>query len=161
MTQTSNDLSPWKPTRAMHPPSWDNLLYELEQEVRGLPRSPQAYVLNVRYNIQEVGKLLQSWGLSWPIVAAGYLLSYEDHLFQKRPINDLLQIQEHKREALNYMHHIEDDDLFTLLNPPYKDLGGLLIALAVYIVALKKHAQKRGEGQPYQSEDITQIGVVG
>ncbi|HTK06985.1 MAG TPA: TGS domain-containing protein [Ktedonobacteraceae bacterium] len=159
--QTKNDLSPWRPVWTIHPPGWDNLLYELEQEVRGLPRSPQAYVLNIRYDIQEVGKLLQSWGLPWPIVAAGYLLSYEDQLFQKRPINDLLQIQGHKREALNYMHHIEDDDLSTLLNPPYKDLGGLLIALAVYIVTLRKHAQKRGEGQSYQPEDTTQIEAAG
>jgi (p)ppGpp synthase/HD superfamily hydrolase len=161
MRRTHSHLTRWEPTQTPLPPSWPHLLNELEQETRGLPRSPQAYALNVRYELATVGDLLQIWGLPWPVVGAGYLLSYEDMLLQKQEIDDLVEIQEHKREALHYLRCIEDDDLFTLLHPPYKDPGALLIALAVYTAALKKHAQQKLQGQRYRPEEYAQIENVG
>ncbi len=118
----------------------------------------------MRYDVDAVGKRLQSWGLPWQIVAAGYLLPYENHLIQKKDSDDLLEIQEiqeHKREALNYLHCIEDDDLSTLLHPPYKDLSALLIALAVQAAALDIHARKTRQGQRYQPENYAQLENVG
>src|SRR6266700_333875 len=123
MRLTHSHLTPWEPAQTILPPNWQHLLNELEQETTGLPRSPQAYALNVRYELATVGDLLQTWGLPWPVVGAGYLLSYEDTLLQKQEVSNLVEIQEHKREALHYLRCIEDDDLFTLLHPPYKDTG--------------------------------------
>jgi len=58
MRLTHSHLTPWEPIQTILPPNWQHLLTELEQETRGLPRSPQAYALNVRYELATVGDLL-------------------------------------------------------------------------------------------------------
>lgn len=137
--QMHPDLATWEPVPTELPAAWMALVENLEGKARGVPRLPQAYALNIRYDAQHVGQLLCSWGLPWPVVLAGYLFQYDEALIRGAGLHDTSLVLAHIREARHYMHCLEEDDLFTLLNPPYSDIGALLVAVAVHYVALEAY----------------------
>src|SRR5712692_9352415 len=128
------DLIPWKPTPTQIPEDWMRLAETLAQEVKG---SQRAYVMKVKYDAQRVGNLLHSWGLPWQVVMAGYLWEYDQQQIQCAKLDDVEQVLSHITESNHYAHYIEDENLPPLLTPPYRDLGALLIAIAIYYQTLK------------------------
>ncbi|MBV9019213.1 MAG: AAA family ATPase [Ktedonobacteraceae bacterium] len=155
------DLIPWTPVPSELPVAWVQRIATLAQETRGTPRSPHAYALNAKYDVQEVGVLLHSWGLPWQVVIAGQLLQYDETLICQSALSDIERVLAHVREAIHYMHCIEEDDLFTLLQPPYSDMGAFLIAVAIYYVALQTQLRQRGEMLLSTQLQIWQIESVG
>src|SRR4249920_3141667 len=121
----NSDLTPWKPTSTDIPESWMKLAQELEQEVKGTQR---AYILKVKYDAQRVGNMLRTWGLPWQVVIAGYLWEYEKELIVQANLDEMNEVLNHIDESNLYCKFIEDENLPPLLTPPYRDLGGLLIA---------------------------------
>jgi guanosine-3',5'-bis(diphosphate) 3'-pyrophosphohydrolase len=152
--QMHSDLSTWAPVPTQLPAAWMALVENLESEARGTPRPPQAYALNIKYDTQHIGQLLCSWGLPWSVVLAGYLFPYDEALIQSTGLPDMSQVLGHIREARHYMHCIEEDDLFTLLNPPYSDIGALLIAVAIHYVAMQAYLRHSVRKQRQQLESI-------
>jgi hypothetical protein len=123
------DLIPWKPTPTQVPVEWMKLAETLAQEVKG---SQRAYVMKVKYDAQRVGDMLRSWGLPWQIVIAGYLWEHGKDLILKANLEDADTVLSHISEANVYAKYIEDEKLAPLLSSPYRDLGALLIAVAIY-----------------------------
>src|SRR5260221_14744015 len=68
--QLCPDLTPWKPTPTQLPQDWIHFSNTLAEQMKGMHRT---YTLNVKYDAQRVGALLQSWGLPWQVVMAGFL----------------------------------------------------------------------------------------
>src|SRR5690348_11484297 len=90
------DLALWKPTPTDLPDEWVALSDALAQETKG---SQHTYVLKVRYNAQQVGDLLRSWGLPWDVVMAGYLWEYDKEQIRHANLKDVEQILSHITEA--------------------------------------------------------------
>jgi len=151
------DLTPWRPTPTQIPEEWMKLYEELMQEAKG---SQHAYVLKVRYDAQRVGNLLRSWGLPWQVVIAGYLWEYDKEQIRQANLEGVDEILGHINEADLYGKYIEDENLPPLLIPPYRDLGGLLIAIAIYYQALQA-LQEQSEEKPYTGAMQSQIESVG
>src|SRR5690349_4175104 len=128
------DLIPWKPTPTQVPEEWMKLAQELAQEAKG---SQHAYVLKVKYDAQRVGNLLRSWGLPWDVVMAGYLWEYDKDEIRSYQLSDTESVIGHISHATTYFGNIRDDILPPLLTPPFEDLGGLLIAIAIYYEAFR------------------------
>jgi (p)ppGpp synthase/HD superfamily hydrolase len=133
---TSPDLTPWEPVPTDLPTEWMLLVDELSREARGTPRPPQAYALKVRYDARRVGDLLRSWQLPWQVVMAGYLREYDEERLRAFDLPDRTRILAHIKESLLYARYIEEEQWLPLLTLPYRDLGALLIATAVYYQAL-------------------------
>src|SRR5437870_5567647 len=151
------DLIPWQPTLTKIPEEWMKLSEELAEEVKG---SQRAYVLKVKYNAQRVGDLLRSWGLPWQVVIAGYLWEYDKELIIRAKLEGVDDVLSHINEANLYAKYIEDENLPPLLTPPYRDLGGLLIAIAIYYMALQT-LQEQSNERPYTGKMQSQIESVG
>ena len=128
------DLIPWQPTLTMIPEEWMKLAEELAEEAKG---SQRAYVLKAKYNAQRVGDMLRSWGLPWQVVIAGYLWEYDKALIIKAKLDDVDEVLNHINESNLYCNYIEDENLPPLLTPPYRDLGGLLMAMTIYYQTLQ------------------------
>jgi (p)ppGpp synthase/HD superfamily hydrolase/AAA+ ATPase superfamily predicted ATPase len=151
------DLTPWKPTPTQVSEEWMKLYEEFTQEAKG---SQHAYVLKVRYDAQRVGNLLRSWGLPWQVVVAGYLWEYDKEQIRQANLEHVDEILSHISEADLYAKYIEDENLPPLLTPPYRDLGGLLIAIAIYYLAL--HAlQEQSNEKTYTGAMQSQIESAG
>jgi len=133
------DLTPWKPTPTLIPEEWMNLIDRLENEAIGNSRE---YIMRVRLNACGVGDLLRSWGLPLDVVLAGYLIEYDKKPLRSTNLERVDKVLNHVSEAFRYINYIEDEKLPPLLTPPYKDLGALLIAVAVYYQALKTFQQQ-------------------
>jgi (p)ppGpp synthase/HD superfamily hydrolase len=151
------DLTLWKPTPTQVPAEWMKLAETLAQEVRG---SQRAYVMKVKYDAQRVGNMLRSWGLPWQVVMAGYLWEYDKEQIRKAGLCDVDQVLGHINEAYLYARYIEDENLPPLLTPPYRDLGGLLIAIAIYYQALQA-LQEQSNEKTYTGAMQSQIESVG
>lgn len=152
-----SDLTPWRPTPTQIPKSWMKLAQELEQEVKG---SQRAYVMKVKYDAQRVGDILRSWGLPWQVVIAGYLWEYEKELIVRANLNEMNEVLSHIDESNLYCKYIEDEQLPPLLTPPYYDLGGLLIAVAIFYQALL-NLQEQSNERSYTGKILSQIESVG
>src|SRR5271157_499338 len=151
------DLTPWKPTPTQVPPGWMKLAETLAQEVKG---SQRAYVMKVKYDAQRVGNMLQSWGLPWQVVMAGYLWEYDKDLILQANLDDVDEVLCHVSEANLYAKYIEDENLPPLLTPPYRDLGGLLIAIAIFYQALRA-LQEQSNEKTYTGSMQSQIESIG
>src|SRR6266581_3099199 len=152
-----SDLTPWKPMPTQIPEPWMKLAQELEQEVKG---SQRAYIMKMKYDAQRVGNMLRSWGLPWQVVIGGYLWEYEKELILQTKLDDKDEVLSHIDESNVYSKYIEDEKLPPLLTPPYRDLGGLLIALAIYFGVLQT-LQEQGNERPYTGKTQSQIESVG
>src|SRR6266487_4043549 len=151
------DLTPWKPTPTWIPEDWMKLVEKLAQEAKG---TQHAYVLKVRYDAQRVGNLLRSWGLPWQVVIAGYLWEYDKEQICQANLENVDEVLSHISEADLYAKYIEDENLPPLLTPPYRDLGGLLIAIAIYYLALQI-LQEQSNEKTYTGTIQSQIESVG
>jgi guanosine-3',5'-bis(diphosphate) 3'-pyrophosphohydrolase len=151
------DLIPWQPTLTKIPEEWMKLAEELAEEAKG---SQRAYVLKVKYNAQRVGDMLRSWGLPWQVVMAGYLWEYDKELIIRANLDDVDKVLSHIDESNLYCKYVEDEDLPPLLTSPYRDLGGLLIAIAIYFVVLQT-LQEQSNERPYTGKMQSQIESVG
>src|SRR6266571_3233424 len=152
-----SDLTPWKPMPTQIPEQWMKLAQELEQEVKG---SQRAYIMKVKYDAQRVGNMLRSWGLPWQVVIGGYLWEYEKELILQANLDDKDEVLSHIDESNVYSKYIEDEKLPPLLTPPYRDLGGLLIAVAIFYQALQT-LQEQSNERPYTGKTQSQIESVG
>jgi (p)ppGpp synthase/HD superfamily hydrolase len=150
-------LTPWKPMPTQIPEAWMKLAQELEQEVKG---SQRAYIMKVKYDAQRVGNMLRSWGLPWQVVIAGYLWEYEKEFIVRANLDEMNEVLRHIDESNFYCKCIEDENLPPLLTPPYRDLGGLLIALAIYFGVLQT-LQEQSNERPYTGKMQSQIESVG
>nr|MBA2678516.1 TGS domain-containing protein [Ktedonobacteraceae bacterium] len=151
------DLTPWTPEPGDVPAAWMQLVETLAQQVQGLHRT---YVLGVRYDASSVGRLLRSWGLRWPVVVAGYLWEHEKEQIRSAHLDELESVLGHIAEATEYVHNILHENLSSLLNPPYHDIGGLLIAVAIYYQTLQT-LQQQNNGQSYIGDTQAKIKRVG
>jgi guanosine-3',5'-bis(diphosphate) 3'-pyrophosphohydrolase len=153
------DLRPWEPRPEPLPETWMALAARLAEQMKG---SLRAYVLGVKYNASGVGNLLRSWGLPWEVVMAGHLWEYEEGKQEIRQANlpGAQRILDHMGAADLYARYIEQDTLSPLLTPPYRDLGALLVAVAIYYEALRALAQQSA-GQPYRGKKLLIIEGVG
>ena len=152
------DLSPWAPTPTRLPEDWMALADTLAQQARGLPH---AYVMpDARYNAQNVGNKLRSWGLPWPVVMAAYLYGYNEEPIRYANLKGVDQVLNHITEANFYARYIEEENLPPLLTPPYRDLGALLIALVAYYQALQT-LQEQSNNRPYTGTKQVHIESVG
>ncbi len=129
----------------------------LAQEAKG---SQHAYILTARYNAQHLGDLLRSWGLPWQVVIAGYLWEYNKDWIHQANLKDVDQVLSHINEANLYASNIEDENLPPLLTPPYRDLGALLVAVAIYYQALQI-LQEQSNERPYTGTMQSSIESVG
>jgi len=152
-----SDLVPWQPTPTEIPEAWAKLAQELEEQVKG---SQRAYVMKVKYDAQRVGNMLRSWGLPWQVVIAGYLWEYEREMIVQANLDETNQVLSHIDESDLYCKCIEDEKLPPLLTPPYRDLGGLLIAVAIFYQALLT-LQEQSNERPYSGKIQSQIESVG
>lgn len=125
----SADLTIWKPTPTELPQPWVELANALARQAKGKPRP---YIMEIKYDGLRVGDLLRSWGLPWDVVMAGYLWEYDRETIQRSRLRDAEKVITHILHATAYLGYIRDDILPPLLTPPYDDLGGLLIAVAIY-----------------------------
>ncbi len=132
--QLCPDLTPWKPTPTQLPQDWIHFSNTLAEQMKGMHRT---YTLNVKYDAQRVGALLQSWGLPWQVVMAGFLWEYNQEYLHLSKLHDAEQVLSHIRQAKNYYHYIQNENLPPLLTPPYADLGALLLAVTIYFQALQ------------------------
>jgi GTP pyrophosphokinase len=151
------DLTPWKPTPTQIPAEWMKLAETLAQEVKG---SQRAYVMKVKYDAQRVGNMLRSWGLPWQVVIAGYLCEYDKESILQPNLEHVDEVLCHISEANLYAKYIEDENLPPLLSPPYRDLGGLLIAIAIYYQSLKV-LQEQSNEKTYTGAMQSQIESIG
>ncbi|HZU66079.1 MAG TPA: ACT domain-containing protein [Ktedonobacteraceae bacterium] len=142
LLHSHSDLTVWKPEPTVLPEKWVELANKLAAQGKG---SLHRYVLNVRYDSQAVGDTLRCWGLPWPVVMAGYLWEYDKEQIRSSNLDDTDDILSLIDEANFYASNIEDDNLLVLLKPPYRDLGALLIAVAIYYHALKAHQELSNE----------------
>ncbi|MEO6890189.1 MAG: ATP-binding protein [Ktedonobacteraceae bacterium] len=151
------DLTPWAPEPADVPREWMQLVETLARQVQGLHRT---YVLGVRYDAYSVGDLLRSWGLGWQVVLAGYLWEHDVEQIRSTHLYELDSVLGHIAEAAQAAHAIHDENLPPLLTPPYRDVGGLLIAIAIFYQALQT-LQQQSNGQPYAGDTQAEIKRVG
>jgi (p)ppGpp synthase/HD superfamily hydrolase len=152
-----SELSPWKPMPTQIPEAWMRLAQELEQEVKG---SQRTYVMKLKYDARRVGNMLRSWGLPWQVVIAGYLWEYEKELILQANLDEMNEVLSHIDESNLYCKYIEDEQLPHLLTPPYHDLGGLLIAVAIFYQALLT-LQEQSNERSYTGKMQSQIESVG
>src|SRR6266480_3740547 len=157
MSNLYSDLTLWKPTPTQIPEQWMRLAQELEREVKG---SQRAYIMKVKYDAQRVGNLLRSWGLPWQVVIAGYLWEYEQGMIAQANLDEVNEVLSHIDESNLYSKYIEDEQLPRLLTPPYRDLGGLLIAVAIFYQALLT-LQEQSNDRSYTGKMQSQIESVG
>ena len=157
MSNLYSDLTLWKPTPTQIPEQWMKLAQELEREVKG---SQRAYIMKVKYDAQRVGNLLRSWGLPWQVVIAGYLWEYEQEMIAQANLDEVNEVLSHIDESNLYSKYIEDEQLPRLLTPPYRDLGGLLIAVAIFYQALLT-LQEQSNDRSYTGKMQSQIESVG
>src|SRR5213080_1363504 len=157
MSNLYSDLTLWKPTPTQIPEQWMKLAQELEREVKG---SQRAYIMKVKYDAQRVGNLLRLWGLPWQVVIAGYLWEYEQEMIAQANLDEVNEVLSHIDESNLYSKYIEDEQLPRLLTPPYRDLGGLLIAVAIFYQALLT-LQEQSNDRSYTGKMQSQIESVG
>lgn len=154
---TCTDYTVWKPASTHLPKEWVALAKKLGQQVK---RSSHTYVLKMRYDAQRVSDLLRSWGLPWEVVMAGYLWEYDQEQIRSANLDGVHKVIGHMNEANVYARYIEDENLPPLLSPPYRDVGALFLAIAIYYQALRTLQQYSNE-QPYTGEMLVQIESVG
>src|SRR6266567_6289668 len=147
-------LTPWKPAPTQLPQDWINFSRTLAEQARG---TLHTYTLNVKYDGQRVGTLLQSWGLPWQVVMAGFLWEYDDASLQQSGSPCVDQVLSHIHQANKYYRYIEHENLPPLLTPPYADLGSLLLAVTIYFQALQDQNKEQAYIGTIQSE-IDRIG---
>src|SRR5260370_19962176 len=75
-------------------------------------------------------------------------------------LRDVEQVLSNINEANVYARNIEDENLPPLLAPPYRDLGALLIAVAIYYQALQI-LQEQSNERPYTGTMQSSIESVG
>jgi (p)ppGpp synthase/HD superfamily hydrolase len=150
------DLTPWKPTPTQLPQDWIHFSNTLAEQTKGMHRTYT--FLNAKYDAQRVGTLLQSWGLPWQVVMAGFLWGYNEEQFgQCDDLQDKEQVLSHIGQAKNYYHYIQNENLPPLLTPPYADLGAFLLAVTIYFQALQDQNIQQAYTGTKQSE-IDRIG---
>ncbi len=149
-------LALWKPTPQELPNAWSNLTYRLLEELRGTPH--HQFILYAKYDGYAVGKLLHKWGLDWQLVIAGYLWECDQQVRETK-LDGHEQVLRHIRDAVSYVRYIEDENLPVLLTPPYRNLGALLIAVAIYYTVFQTLLQMR-QDRPSANKVIMQLGKI-
>ena len=104
--------------------------------------------------------MLRSWGLPWQVVIAGYLWEYEKELIVRANLDEMNEVLSHINASNLYNKYIEDENLPPLLTPPYRDLGGLFIAIAIHYQSLK-FLQENSNERPYLGRIQSQIESIG
>ncbi len=150
-------LAPWQPEPTAIPAGWQRFMRDLANQPAV---TPHQYVLNTPYDAKSVGDLLRTWGLPLTVVLAGYLMEYDSKLIQSSGLPQSDEILRHIQEASRYAHDIEDEHLHPLLNPPYRNLGALLLAVATYYQALKR-LQKQSNGTPLSGNMLIHVESIG
>src|SRR5258706_8031459 len=120
--QLCPDLTPWKPTPTQLPQDWINFSRLLAEQAKGTLRT---YTLNVKYDAQRVGALLQSWGLPWQVVMAGFLWEYNHEYFHLSKLHVAGQGISHFRQPKNYNNSLQNRNLTPLFKPHYGFFGAL------------------------------------
>lgn len=126
---SSASLTLWSPMSTTLPDNWVKLFEQLSQQARGKPHS---YIMETRFDARRVGNRLRLWGLPWEVVMAGYLWEFKGEEIRQFRLQGTEKVIEHIAHATTYLGYIQDDKLPPLLTPPFDDLGGLLIACAIY-----------------------------
>lgn len=142
-TELPSDLAAWEPERQELPAEWTQLASKLINDLIG--SLGHIYVLRVKFDALRVGNLLHQWGLSWPIVIAGYLWECDLETISHARLPESEQVLSHIKESIRYTRYIEEGNLLALLTPPYQDPGALLIAVAIYATALQTLLDQRNE----------------
>lgn len=126
------NLTMWSPLPTSLPQIWVEISERLARGARGKPRP---YIVETKYDAQRVGNRLHLWGLPWDVVMAGYLWEYDREEIRSYQLSDTERVIGHVLYATTYLGNIRNDILPPLLTPPFDDLGGLLIAVAIYYEA--------------------------
>jgi (p)ppGpp synthase/HD superfamily hydrolase/DNA-binding transcriptional ArsR family regulator len=134
--QTPPPVNPtlWSPVPTPLPQKWIEISERLARGARGKPRP---YIMETKYDARRVGNLLRSWGLPWDVVMAGYLWEYDKEEIRSYQLSDTERVIGHMLHTTTYLGNIKNDILPPLLTPPFDDLGGLLIAVAIYYEAFR------------------------
>jgi (p)ppGpp synthase/HD superfamily hydrolase len=143
-TSPSASLALWEPTSTPLPAPWVQVMEQLIQQTRG---KPHPYIMDTGYDALRVGDRLRSWGLPWEVVMAGYLWECNRGEIQEYQLANTEKVFQHILHATTYLEYIRDDNLPPLLTPPYDDLGGLLIAVAIYYETFRT-LQELSNNQP-------------
>jgi GTP pyrophosphokinase len=157
MNEVTLDLTPWEPPLTQLPADWIAFADILTQQLKG---RQHIHVLNVSINARRVRGQLQRWGLPGTVVLAGYLLECGEEDIRCSNLEGAETVLSHIREANIYARYIEEENLPPLLSPPYKDLGALLIAVALFFQALLT-LQEQSNEQPYAGKIQSAIDSVG
>ncbi len=128
------NLNSWSPAPSSLPPNWIEVSERLARGARGKPRP---YIMESKYDAQRIGNRLRSWGIPWDVVMAGYLWGYDREEIRSYQLSDTERVIGHILHATTYLGNIRNDILPPLLEPPFDDLGGLLIAVAIYYEAFR------------------------
>lgn len=153
------DILPWKPIPTSIPREWAALL---KVSMPQNPQTPHIEGFDIKHDPQLVGERLRDWGLPLHIVLAGYLWNCDqDQLrIEARNISGNEQVINHINNIIQYLTHIEDENLALLLTPPYTDIGALLAAVAIYYQALLS-LQKQSNNQVYTGDVQAYIEQTG
>ena len=138
------NLALWTPISTSLSEHWIQLTEQLIRQTKG---KPHPYIMDTKYDARRVGDLLRSWGLPWDVVIAGYLWEHDRAEIQHYQLVGTEKVLHHILHATTYLGYIRDDNLPPLLTPPYDDLGGLLIAVAIYYETFRA-LQELSNGQP-------------
>src|SRR5258708_30986061 len=112
--QLCPDLTPWKPTPTQLPQDWIHFSNTLAEQMKGMHRT---YTLNVKYDAQRVGALLQSWGLPWQVVMAGVLWGNNQEYLHLSQLQEAEQGLRHIRAAKNYYYYNPNEKIPPLFTP--------------------------------------------
>src|SRR5260221_11491400 len=123
------NLTMWSPQPSSLPQIWVEISERLARGARGKPRP---YIVETKYDAQRVGNRLHLWGLPWDVVMAGYLWEYDREEIRSYQLSDTERGIGHVLYATTYLGNIRNDIVFPLLTPPFDDLWGLLIVVAIY-----------------------------
>src|SRR5258707_9821810 len=88
---------------------------------------------------------------------AGFLWEYNQEYLHLSKLHDAEQVLSHIRQAKNYYHYIQNENLPPLLTPPYADLGALLLAVTIYFQALQDQNMQKDYTRTKQTK-IDRIG---
>lgn len=148
--QTPHSLTPWTPPPTHIPLEWAAFI---AKETEHIDHS----ALDADGNKMAIGDLLRLWGLPWPVVVAGYLLPVSEQVLYKTSLEGGNLVLTHMRKAIQYIDSIDEEDLFTLLHPPYDDLGAVLIGIAYHYLDLLQQSQERS----YSQKNVLQMERIG
>jgi guanosine-3',5'-bis(diphosphate) 3'-pyrophosphohydrolase len=140
----------WKPVPKPLPPCW--VQFAQEQRAAMIDTLQRQYILHVLYDAEGVKELLHQWGLPWQVVMAGWLWECDLDSIEQAHLEEGEQIKLLIQKISKYVKYIEDDNLPALLIPPFYDLDALLIAVAIYYVALSHLSHEPEKARTFRAK---------